>query len=114
MSTELQWQRRRSAGSGALTVLGALLLAVEPVQVCAIDTFFDANRFAGTAATNAAQPRERLIRSAQRLCRSPASRGPRAMYALVGFARSVLSLMPAGLTTSTRISRRRVCPPCAP
>src|SRR5687767_11740528 len=51
MNTGPRWRRRRSAGSGALTVLGALLFPLGRVQLWATDTFFDANRFAGTAAT---------------------------------------------------------------
>jgi hypothetical protein len=46
MNTGPGW---RTAGSGALTVLGALLFALGLVQLWASDTSFDADRFAGTA-----------------------------------------------------------------
>jgi hypothetical protein len=51
MSAMPRWRRRRSVGSGALTVLGAMLVALGLVQLWATDTFFDADRFAGTAVT---------------------------------------------------------------
>ena len=51
MNAEPRWRRRRSIGSGALTVLGAMFLALGLVQLWATDTVFDADRFAGTAVT---------------------------------------------------------------
>lgn len=51
MSTGPRWRRRRSVGSGALTALGVLFFALGLVQLWATDTFFDADRFAGTAVT---------------------------------------------------------------
>jgi hypothetical protein len=51
MSPGPRWRRHRSVGSGVLTALGAVLIALGLVQLWATDTFFDANRFAGTAAT---------------------------------------------------------------
>lgn len=51
MSTGPRWWRGRSVGSGVLTTLGALLVALGLVQLWATDTVFNADRFAGTAAT---------------------------------------------------------------